>query len=222
MFTLKRWITLFACNAIIVLGTAQDWEGIPVPASPGAGMVWELQEAVSDDFNYDFEGTSSVATIGGKWTNFYHNTWTGPKPTVWKRDHVFVEDGNMKVRSSRRPGDFVEVNGQRMAATNLGCATSTRRVQYPVYIEANVKIMNSVIASNVWLLSPDDTQEIDICEAYGHDTRWNNPWFNNKRIHLSHHVFIRNPFTDWQPSDEGSFYTDGTTIWNRNYHRIGV
>ncbi|MEM6698060.1 MAG: Ig-like domain-containing protein [Bacteroidota bacterium] len=201
---------------------AQDWEGIPIPPSPGEGMVWELQENVSDDFNYDFEGTSSVATINDRWTNFYHNTWTGPKPTVWKRDHISVKDGNMKVRSSRRAGDFVDVNGQRLAATNLGCATSTRRVQYPVYIEANVKIMNSVIASNVWLLSPDDTQEIDICEAYGHDTRWNNPWFNNKRIHLSHHVFIRNPFTDWQPSDEGSFYTDGTTIWNRNYHRVGV
>ncbi|MEL6654019.1 MAG: T9SS type A sorting domain-containing protein, partial [Bacteroidota bacterium] len=27
---------------------------------------------------------------------------------------------------------------------------------------------------------------------------------------------------DWQPSDEGSFYNDGSTIWNQNYHRIGV
>ena len=27
---------------------------------------------------------------------------------------------------------------------------------------------------------------------------------------------------DWQPSDEGSFYTDGSTVWSDGYHRIGV
>ncbi|MEM8525767.1 MAG: Ig-like domain-containing protein [Bacteroidota bacterium] len=219
---MKHWILIFLLSGLTISTIAQDWEGIPVPASPGEGMVWELQADVSDNFNYNFSPTSSVATIGNKWTNFYHNAWSGPKPTVWKRDHIFVQDGKMKVISSRSSGEFVTVNGQQLAATNLGCATSVKRVQYPVYIEAYVKVMNSVSASNVWLLSPDDTQEIDICEAYGHDTRWNNPWFNNERVHLSHHVFIRSPFTDWQPSDEGSFYTDGMTVWNQNYHRFGV
>ncbi|MEM7656727.1 MAG: Ig-like domain-containing protein [Bacteroidota bacterium] len=206
-------------------GIAQDWDSLSVPPSPGAGRVWELQEAVSDDFNYEFEGVSEPATIGGKWTNFYHNGWTGPAPTFWKRDHIYVEDGQMKVKTSRTPGDSITLNtngtAHRLARTNLGCATSVQRIQYPVYIETRVKIMKAVLASDVWLLSPDDTQEIDICEAYG-SSRWNNEWFSDKRIHLSHHVFIRQPFTDWQPSDEGSFYTDGSTIWSDGFHRIGV
>ncbi len=200
---------------------AQDWEGISIPADPGVGYVWELQEDVSDDFNYDFEATSSEVTIGNKWTNFYHNGWSGPKPTVWKRDHVFVKDGFAQVITSRTANETVVVDGQILATTNLGCMTSTKRVQYPVYIETKVKIMKAVLASDVWLLSPDDTQEIDICEAYGSD-RYTNEWFSNKRVHLSHHVFIRDPFTDWQPSDEGSFYTDGSTVWSDDYHRIGV
>ncbi len=212
---------LLALNFVVNIAFSQDWKGIEVPANPGSGMVWELQDSVSDDFNYDAPPTSSVNIMGGKWVNWYHNSWTGPLPTVWRRDHIFVEDGNMKVISSRPEGDSVSVSGQKLAVSNLGCATSTRQVQYPVYIEANVKIMKSVLASNVWLLSSDDTQEIDICEAYGSD-RWNNPFFSNKRLHLSHHVFIRQPFTDWQPSDPGSFYTNDTTIWSDGYHRIGV
>lgn len=220
---MKKFITLI--TVLIQTGGlfAQDWDGIPVPANPGEGKEWELQEDVSDDFNYDFAPTKAVATIGGKWTNFYHNNWQGPKPTVWQRDHVYVEDGKFKVKASRGSNVTFNYNGKSytLPASNLGCATSTNRVVYPVYVETRVKIMKSVLASDVWMLSPDDTQEIDICEAYGGD-RWTNEWFSNKRIHLSHHVFIRNPFQDWQPSDEGSFYTDGKTVWSDDYHLIGV
>lgn len=218
-------ILIILITSLILSNTlfAQDWDGIPVPANPGDGKTWELQEDVSDDFNYNFEPTSAVATIGGKWTNFYHNGWTGPKPTVWQRNHVFVEDGKFKVKASRGPDVTFNHNGKSytLPASHLGCATSTKRVQYPVYVETYVKIMKSVLASDVWMLSPDDTQEIDICEAYGGD-RWTNEWFSNKRVHISHHVFIRSPFQDWQPNDEGSFYTDGQTVWSDGYHRIGV
>ena len=218
---MKKTSLFIGLNFLLTIAFAQDWEGIIVPPSPGSGMVWELQESVSDDFNYEAEPQPWVATLGGKWTNYYHGNWSGPKPTIWKREHVFVEDGNFKVIASRPEGDSVIVNGQKLAVTNLGCATSVEQVQYPIYVETNVKIMKSVLASDVWMLSSDDTQEIDICEAYGGD-RWNHPWFTNMRLHLSHHVFIRQPFTDWQPSDEGSFYTDGSTVWSDDYHRIGV
>ncbi len=218
---MKKWILFSLLNFMVGFVCCQDWEGIAVPPNPGAGKVWQLQQNVSDDFNYEAIPVNSPNTIGGKWTNWYHNGWSGPLPTVWRRDHVSVSDGKMKIRSSRPAGDSVTVSNQKLAVTNLGCATSTQQVQYPVYIEANVKIMKSVLASDVWLLSSDDTQEIDICEAYGSD-RWTNDYFSNKRLHLSHHVFIREPFTDWQPSDAGSFYTDNTTIWSDGYHRIGV
>ena len=218
---MKDWIFIIAINCIGSIAIAQDWNGIPVPADAGLGNSWVLQQDVSDDFNYTSAPTTAVNTINGKWINWYHNAWSGPLPTVWKRDHVKVENGNFQIMTSRTPGDSTVVNGTKLATINLGCATSTTRVQYPVYIEANVKIMKSVLASNVWLLSPDDTQEIDICEAYG-SSRWTNAWFSDERLHLSHHVFIRQPFTDWQPNDGGSFYTDGSTVWSDGYHRIGV
>lgn len=203
--------------------TAQEWEGIPIPASPGSGKVWELREDVSDDFNYDFGRTNSAVNFGeGRWTNWYHNGWTGPRPTVWKRNNVSVENGILTIRTTRNPGDSMNINGGRYAITNSGCTSSKNQIQYPVYIEGRMKVLNSVMACGLWLLSPDDTQEIDICEAYGHDTRWTNPWFSNKRVHLSHHVFIRSPFTDWQPHDEGSFYTDGETVWNQDFHTYGL
>jgi len=219
---MKKWITLLSLNLIVSFAFSQyDWDTVWIAPSPGSGKIWELQDSVSDDFNYDAPAVGWIDTLGGKWINFYHNQWSGPKPTVWKRDHVYVEDGNFKVKTTRTPGDSITIDGQKLALTNIGCATSVGQVLYPVYVETRVKIMNSVLASDVWLLSGDDTQEIDICEAYGSD-RWTNPWFSDERLHLSHHVFIREPFQDWQPSDEGSFYTDGSTIWSDGYHTIGV
>lgn len=222
---MKKLLLLIQIVGLSIFSHAQDWEGLMVPPSPGSGMVWELQENVSDDFNYDFAPTSSEAVIGGKWTNWFHNPWTGPDPGVWQRDHVFVADGKMKIKTSRVPGNaFFTYNGatHSLPVTYLGCATSTNRVIYPVYVETKVKIMNAVLASDVWLLSPDDTQEIDICEAYGSD-RFTNSYFSPEKLHISHHVFIRNPFADWQPSDAGSFYDDGEgTIWRNDYHTIGV
>ncbi|RME71962.1 MAG: glycosyl hydrolase family protein, partial [Verrucomicrobia bacterium] len=95
-----------------------------------------------------------------------------------------------------------------------------------VYVEARAKIANSVLASDVWMLSPDDTQEIDIIEAYG--ASWSDgqqkdqTWFA-ERIHISHHVFIREPFQDYQPKDPGSWYHDGQgTLWREDFHRVGV
>ena len=76
----------------------------------------------------------------------------------------------------------------------------------------------------VWLLSPADTQEIGILEAYGggdsEGSGSSQDWFA-QRIHISHHGFIRNPFQDYQPTDAGSWYHDGT-IWNQDFHTYGV
>jgi agarase len=127
-----------------------------------------------------------------------------------------VKDGQLQLRSSRKEGT---------ALINQGCVTGKTRVQYPVYVEAYAKVMNSTLASDVWLLSPDDTQEIDIVEAYGGQFSESagavHTWYE-KRIHISHHVFIRNPFADYQPTDAGSWYYDGSTIWREEYHRYGV
>ena len=190
------------------------WKTIPVPADPGAGNVWEFQE-ISDDFEYDAPANDKASTFANKWTDFYHNQWTGPGLTIWRRDHSLVKDGYLQLIANR-----VE-NSNKI---NLGCITSKQQVLYPVYVEASIKIANTTLASDVWLLSSDDTQEIDIVEAYGASyselAQSDQTWYA-ERIHLSHHMFIRDPFQDYQPTDSGSWYHDGT-LWREDFHRVGV
>jgi beta-agarase len=190
----------------------QDWNGIAVPPSAGTNMVWQLQPQ-SDDFNYTSVASPKTQTFLDKWDDFYHNAWVGPGLTIWNRAKSLVEDGTLKIPSTR-------INNNNVST---GCITSRQTIVYPAYVEAYAKVMSSTLASDVWLLSPDDTQEIDILEAYGDVSPTRNPnnaWFG-MRVHISHHVFIRNPFTDWQPTDTGSWFNNGT-VWKDGYHRFGV
>jgi len=204
-------LLLSICLSQITL--AQDFKEVPIPVAQDKGMAWELH-AASDDFNYKSEASPKSEAFLEKWDDFYHNGWKGPGKTVWSRDKSFVEDGKLKIASSRVEEDKV----------STGCITSRERITYPAYVEAYVKTMNSTLASDIWMLSPDDTQEIDILEAYSDisETREpNNKWFG-ERIHISHHVFIREPFKDWQPKTPDTWYFQEGTVWQNDYHRYGV
>lgn len=193
----------------------ETWMTMEIPADPGAGMTWEFQEGPSDDFEYLAPAENKGNAFLSKWDDFYHNAWTGPGLTIWERDNSLVKDGLLQLPSNRAS------NGKNI---NAGCITSTNRVVYPVYVEVSAKVMNSTLSSGVWLLSPDDTQEIDILEAYGssysESAQKDHSWFA-ERIHISHHVFVRDPFLDYQPTDSGSWYNDGT-VWREEFHRYGV
>lgn len=203
---------------------------IEVPANAGNGMKWEFQADISDDFEYDYAGESQLADFGeNKWTNFYHNTWEGPGPTIWKHENTSVSGGYLRLKTTRQDGEMKTYNtgngNKTDKATRLGCITSKKRVKYPVFVEARVKIANAFFASDVWMLSPDDTQEIDILEAYGaQNPRNDQSWFS-ERLHISHHVFIRDPFQDYQPKDPSTWYKDPTgnyPFWSNDWIRIGV
>ncbi len=220
----KPLLTIAVCIPFTL--AAQDWENIPVPAKAGSGKVWELQEAASDDFNYIFEATKDSTDFGDKkWYNFYHNGWDGPGTTYWQYDHVSVDGSDLVFNSSRNKSTVkMGVEG-----INAGCVTGTSRVKYPVFVEASISVADISLASDVWLLSPDDTQEIDIIECYGGADNGNQ--FFAQFIHLSHHSFIRVPFTDYQPRDANSWWgregvsSWGEYLWNdgdRKYVQTGV
>lgn len=215
------------CLPLATMGQNKEWDNIPVPARIAPGMTWEIQEKPSDDFNYKFDAQENFAHFGEdrKWYNFYHNSWNGPGTTYWQYDHVAVDGDDLVLRASRnRSTAKLGVEG-----INAGCITGSNRVLYPVYVEASISVANIALASDVWLLSPDDTQEIDIIECYGGGDSGNG--FFAEFIHLSHHSFIRAPFTDYQPRDRDSWWgrsdvnTWGEFSWNngdRQYVRIGV
>ncbi|RME43209.1 MAG: glycosyl hydrolase family protein [Chloroflexi bacterium] len=187
-----------------------DWDEYSIPADPGAGYTWELLP-LSDEFNYTVPAAGKGPEFTEKWKDTYHNAWKGPGLTEWRRDHSWVEEGKLVIAASRKPGQ---------ENVYAGIITSRQRVVYPVYVEVRAKISKLVMASGVWMLSPDDTQEIDIVEAYGSD-RPDQKWFA-ERVHLSHHVFIRSPFQDYQPKDPASWYRYQGTVWSDEFHRYGV
>ena len=193
-----------------------DWDNFPINADAGDGKAWILQEESSDEFNYNAAASAKGKLFYSKWDDWYHNAWKGPVLTIWSRENSYVNGGFLTLFSSRVAGTN---------KVNTGILTSKKRIKYPVYIETRAKIANSVIASNAWLLSPDDTQEIDFLESYGgsfsQNTGQEQSW-HAKRIHISHHVFIRNPFQDYQPKDPGTWYTDGKTTWRNDFHTYGV
>ncbi|TKD65314.1 carbohydrate-binding protein [Flavobacterium sp. ASW18X] len=223
---------------IASLAFAQEWNNFPVPAYPGANKTWQLVPSASDDFNYQFNATNAKSNFGsGKWYNFYHYGWDGPGTTYWKYNHVSVNGTDLVFKASRwktaNEPQPISVLPNKMNrpndGINAGCITSNSRVKYPVFVEAWVSVADIVLASDVWLLSPDDTQEIDIIECYGGNEQGNA--FFSEFIHLSHHSFVRQPFTDYQPRDFDSWWSqNGVSDWgsyhwnngNRRYVRIGV
>lgn len=204
----------FTITILTLLNTvifAQDWKDIPVPAQLENGLTWKLHPQ-SDDFNYTAPANNKGAEFSKKWNDGYHNEWKGPGLTEWSPANTSVKDGLLTMTANRN---------QKSYKIELGCITSKSKIKYPVFLEAKVKISNSLLASNVWMLSTDDSQEIDILEAYG-STNEKNKWFS-ERLHLSHHMFNRTPFEDYQPTDNGSWYgEEGKTSWYDEFIRVGV
>ncbi|WP_066965750.1 carbohydrate-binding protein [Microbulbifer sp. Q7] len=190
---------------------AADWNGIPVPADAGPGNTWELH-SLSDDFNYAAPASGKSASFFERWSEGFINPWLGPGETEYHAPNSSVEDGNLVIKATRKPGTI---------KIHTGAIHSKESLTYPLYMEARVKITNLTLANAFWLLSSDSTQEIDVLESYGSD-RPSETWFD-ERLHLSHHVFIRSPFQDYQPKDAGSWYPNpnGGT-WRDQWIRIGT
>lgn len=208
---IRTWLTLVVLLSIPPAPSgAQDFKGIAIPVRSGEQKTWQLQ-SVSDDFNYQGSPENKPAEFHRRWKNSYINPWLGPGLTEFNPGHAYVHNGNLGIAASRKAGT------RRIYA---GIISSKESFTYPLFVEARAKISGLVMASNVWMLSADSTQEIDILEAYG-SNRAGEQWMA-ERLHLSHHVFIRNPLQDYQPTDDGSWYTDGKTTWRNNFHRVGV
>ncbi|MGA9638655.1 beta-agarase [Flavobacterium sp.] len=216
----------------------EDIRTLALPAHLQNEGKWKFQANISDDFNYIYEETNKSMNFGpNKWVNFYQSQWDGPGTTYWKYNHVSVDGNNLILKASRwnKEFEYMPLTGRpnkmnkHHEGVNAGCITSINTVVYPVFIESKVSVANIALASDVWLLSPDATQEIDILECYGGKGS-GNAYFA-KSIHLSHHSFVREPFTDYQPRDIGSWYEkEGVTAWgdycwkeeDQKYVRIGV
>jgi beta-agarase len=204
-FNIKIVVLLFTTT----IALAQDWSKIPVPADPGLNKKWVILENLSDDFNY--KGKKSKA-FTKKWSDQYHNNWTGPGLTNWTTENSEVADGNLIIKVSRNASNRVF----------CGVVTGKEKVKFPVYVEARLKVMNQTISSNFWFLSTNDRQELDVIETYGSDREDHKT--ESRHMNSNYHIFDRSP--------EKGIY--GNHNWQRdhflptnaplreNYHRVAA
>lgn len=190
--------------------SAADWDNYPIPATPDAGYEWKLM-SLSDDFNYTAPANGKNETFYSRWQEGFINQWQGPGLTQWEPEYSKVADGYLQITTGKN-----QDNGNIFA----GSIVSKVSLTYPIYMEVRAKISDMVTASNFWLLSKDSTQEIDVLEAYG-SGRPDQTWFA-ERIHLSHHVFIRTPFQDYQPTSTDTWYAKDGIKWKDDFHTVGV
>ena len=214
---MKKGIALIALLCVYGIGSAQhDWDGVEIPAEAGNRVItWKLVENMSDDFNYTSPSAEDMgATFYAKWRDGFLNAWTGPNNTFWSPASSIVRNGNLEITASRNSGTVV----------NFQAITTKAKIKYPCYVETRMKVMNSVMANAVWMLSDKSTEEIDIVEAYGSSYSNSKPgstaWYA-QRMHLSHHTFVRDPFQDYQPKDAGTWYNDGS-LWRTDFRRVGL
>jgi agarase len=217
----KRWL-LFAATLFFPVPDSiaeDDWDEIEIPVKLDHGETWQHLD-ISDSFSYEKTPLGKPAGFSKRWNESFINNWTGPGLTQWTVGHAYTINGHLGIAASRIPREKnAASNTVQAEKVRTGCISSKQTFMYPLYVEARVKISNQVLASNVWMLSTDSTQEIDVVEAYGSD-RPDQTHFA-ERIHLSHHVFIRKPFQDYQPTDAGSWFSKGVA-WREGFHRVGV
>lgn len=208
--------TLCLMTLISVSAFAAEWDDLVVPADAGEGMMWELQESLSDDFNYSAPAVGKSDEFDERWEEGFINPWKGPGLSIFTAENSKVKNNLLQLHASKASSTK---DGHSQYHT--GAIHSKESVIYPVYVEASMKITDLTLANGFWMLSKDSTQEIDILESYG-SSRANQNWYD-KRIHLSHHVFIREPFKDYQPKDAGTWHTDSRfPTWRGEFHRVGV
>ncbi|NMH89495.1 Ig-like domain-containing protein [Flavivirga algicola] len=206
-------LLLIMCMTLSV--NAQDWAGMAVPANLPSGMVWELNP-VSDSFNYESTGSNRPEAFTSRWNDLYINNFSGPSNTSFHKDHSWTTGGYLNIHAAQ---------DSQYSIIYTGCISSKAQMTYPMYMEARVKQANCMLANNIWMISGDETEELDMLESYP-NSQTGREWLD-QRIHLSHHVFIRNPFTDYQPRDEEEvfgtwYYEEDKASWRGEWFDIGV
>lgn len=188
-------------------GYAQDWSEIPVPVKLEQDMAWELQDNLSDSFNY----SGKEDEFHSKWQDKHIHGWLGPGLTEWKPDHSEVCGGNLVLHATRKP------NTNKVYC---GFVTAKHTVKYPVYMEVSMKVSGLKLASNFWVLSDDDRNELDVTETYGNDD------FLGRRMSTNYHIFNRDSVTNNILEDYGHVQqlhgTDNNALFRNAFHRFGM
>ena len=193
----KRLLASSLIGLVSLVMNGQDWSSTPIPAYPGPGKVWKLQDQHSDDFNYQGKNQKFYKN----WNDHYFNAWSGPGLSNFTSANSHVADGNLIIKASP--------NGNRRVY--CGVVTSKTKVKFPIYMEARLQTMNQTLSSNFWMLSQNDRQELDAVESYGSDRSGFGDVhvFDSRHMNSNYHIFDRN-------ANDNTIINDNT--WQRDHY----
>ncbi|WP_010522361.1 Ig-like domain-containing protein [Aquimarina agarivorans] len=193
----KRILVSSLLGLVSIVMNGQDWASTPIPAYPGPGKVWKLQDQHSDDFNYNGKNQKFYKN----WNDHYFNAWSGPGLSNFTSANSHVADGNLIIKASP--------NGNQRVY--CGVVTSKTKVKFPIYMEARLQTMNQTLSSNFWMLSQNDRQELDAVESYGSDRSsfGDEHVFDSRHMNSNYHIFDRN-------HENNTIINDNT--WQRDHY----
>ncbi|MDU0354480.1 family 16 glycosylhydrolase [Paraglaciecola aquimarina] len=197
-----------------------DWHNIPLPETLRAESQWLPLQDVSDSFSYP----AKSAEFYDKWHDNHIRGWKGPGATYFSASHSNLIDGKLVLHASPVPD---KEQGQTKNYGNFkskktiytGFVTAKQNIEYPIFVEASMKISGLALASNFWMLSDDDKYEIDVTETYGDTVH------NAMQMSTNYHIFKRDPVTNDYLEDYGHkpkhTTTENKDLLNQDFHRFG-
>ena len=197
-----------------------DWSAIPLPANIQAKEQWQLKKNNSDNFNY----VGKSEAFYQKWHDNHIRGWLGPGATYFSAEHSDVKNGLLVLRASPVPthkqGKTIDYGNFKSKKTiYAGFVTAKENIEYPVYVEASLKISQLALANNFWMLSDDDRNEIDVTETYGNTVK------SASHMSSNYHIFKRDPKTNDMLGDyghkQGFHETPDKAVFYENFHRFG-
>lgn len=214
--------TLFGCVSADKADTSvvDDFNTISLPSTVLDKANWNLIDEHSDSFNYD----GKTAAFYTKWHDNHVRGWKGPGATYFSSDHSDVVDGKLVLSAARVPeseqGEVIKYDRFNSKKTiYTGFVTAKTTIEYPVYIEASLKISKLALANNFWMLSDDDRNEIDVTETYGDTVK------SASHMSSNYHIFKRDPVTNDMLGDyghkQGFHETPNKDVFYDDYHRFG-
>ncbi|WP_040459371.1 family 16 glycosylhydrolase [Gayadomonas joobiniege] len=193
---------------------------VPLPEAVLTYGNWQLNPAISDDFNYSEKNQQFFK----KWHDNHIRGWKGPGATYFSAEHSFIKAGQLVLTAAPVPADkqgkTVDYgNFETKKTIYTGFVTAKQVLSYPAYVEVNMKVSDLALANNFWLLSDDDRNEIDVTETYGDDER------KVRLMATNYHIFKRDPKTNAMLDDYGHkqkhFKTPKQDKLNSSFHRFG-
>lgn len=159
------------------------------PPKPPKGFRWVLNAQFSDEFNGDGLDHS-------KWMNQFNGGWKGRAPAWFNPEAVFVEEGNLKIKS----GVLKQAKGKYTMYG--GAVSSLTQDAHFGYYECKAKASKIAMSTTFWMSNDkvpftenddceDDSysQELDIQEAVGGSTKFDK--FKNGMNSNTHYRYVK-------------------------------